>query len=96
MKGVQCYELFGGIALKIHTFSFLLLLIALLLLQFISVLLLIALLLLHSFLVLLFIALLLLHSISVLFYYYITIIAFHLSVVAMLQVHCGKLKISSG
>ena len=22
MKGVQCYELFGGIALKIHTFSF--------------------------------------------------------------------------
>ena len=21
MKGVQCYELFGGIALKIHTFS---------------------------------------------------------------------------
>ena len=23
MKGVQCYELFGGIALKIHTFSFL-------------------------------------------------------------------------
>ena len=23
MKGVQCYELFGGIALKNHTFSFL-------------------------------------------------------------------------
>ena len=23
MKGVQCYELFGGIALKIHTFSLL-------------------------------------------------------------------------
>ena len=22
MKGVQCYELFGGIALKNHTFSF--------------------------------------------------------------------------
>ena len=22
VKGVQCYELFGGIALKIHTFSF--------------------------------------------------------------------------
>ena len=22
MKGVQCYELFRGIALKIHTFSF--------------------------------------------------------------------------
>ena len=22
MKGVQCYELFGGIALKIHTFFF--------------------------------------------------------------------------
>ena len=22
MKGVQCYELFGAIALKIHTFSF--------------------------------------------------------------------------
>ena len=22
MKDVQCYELFGGIALKIHTFSF--------------------------------------------------------------------------
>ena len=22
MKGIQCYELFGGIALKIHTFSF--------------------------------------------------------------------------
>ena len=22
MKGVQCYELFGGIALKMHTFSF--------------------------------------------------------------------------
>ena len=22
MKGVQCYELFGGIAPKIHTFSF--------------------------------------------------------------------------
>ena len=22
MKGVQCYELFGGKALKIHTFSF--------------------------------------------------------------------------
>ena len=22
MKGVQCYELFGGIAHKIHTFSF--------------------------------------------------------------------------
>ena len=22
MKGVQCYELFGGIALKINTFSF--------------------------------------------------------------------------
>ena len=22
MKGVQCYELFGGIALKIHIFSF--------------------------------------------------------------------------
>ena len=22
MKGVQCYELFGGIELKIHTFSF--------------------------------------------------------------------------
>ena len=22
MKGVQCYELFGGIALKIHAFSF--------------------------------------------------------------------------
>ena len=22
MKGVQCYELFGGIALRIHTFSF--------------------------------------------------------------------------
>ena len=22
MKGVLCYELFGGIALKIHTFSF--------------------------------------------------------------------------
>ena len=22
MKGVQCYELLGGIALKIHTFSF--------------------------------------------------------------------------
>ena len=22
MKGVQCYELFGGIVLKIHTFSF--------------------------------------------------------------------------
>ena len=22
MKGVQCYELFGGITLKIHTFSF--------------------------------------------------------------------------
>ena len=22
MKGVQCYELFGGIALKIHTFSY--------------------------------------------------------------------------
>ena len=22
MKGVQCYELFGGIALKIHTISF--------------------------------------------------------------------------
>ena len=22
MKGVQCFELFGGIALKIHTFSF--------------------------------------------------------------------------
>ena len=22
MNGVQCYELFGGIALKIHTFSF--------------------------------------------------------------------------
>ena len=22
MKGVQCYELFGEIALKIHTFSF--------------------------------------------------------------------------
>ena len=22
MKGVQCHELFGGIALKIHTFSF--------------------------------------------------------------------------
>ena len=22
MKGVQCYDLFGGIALKIHTFSF--------------------------------------------------------------------------
>ena len=22
MKGVQCYEIFGGIALKIHTFSF--------------------------------------------------------------------------
>ena len=22
MKGVQCYELFGGIALKIHSFSF--------------------------------------------------------------------------
>ena len=22
MMGVQCYELFGGIALKIHTFSF--------------------------------------------------------------------------
>ena len=22
MKGVQCYELFGGIALKVHTFSF--------------------------------------------------------------------------
>ena len=22
MEGVQCYELFGGIALKIHTFSF--------------------------------------------------------------------------
>ena len=22
MKGVQCYELFGGISLKIHTFSF--------------------------------------------------------------------------
>ena len=22
MKGVQCYELFGGIALEIHTFSF--------------------------------------------------------------------------
>ena len=22
MKGVQCYELFGGIALKTHTFSF--------------------------------------------------------------------------
>ena len=21
MKGVQCYELFGGISLKIHTFS---------------------------------------------------------------------------
>ena len=25
MKGVQCYELFGGIALKIHTFSLLIL-----------------------------------------------------------------------
>ena len=24
MKGVQCYELFGGIALKNHAFSFLL------------------------------------------------------------------------
>ena len=22
VKGVQCYEFFGGIALKIHTFSF--------------------------------------------------------------------------
>ena len=22
VKGVQCYELFGGITLKIHTFSF--------------------------------------------------------------------------
>ena len=22
VKGVQCYELFGGIALKIHSFSF--------------------------------------------------------------------------
>ena len=22
VKGVQCYELFGGIALKIHTFAF--------------------------------------------------------------------------
>ena len=22
VKGVECYELFGGIALKIHTFSF--------------------------------------------------------------------------
>ena len=22
MKGIQCYELFGGIALKNHTFSF--------------------------------------------------------------------------
>ena len=28
MKGVQCHELFGGIALKIHTFSLLLVVIS--------------------------------------------------------------------